>query len=72
MFANSNGSYGYSGLSVNGERGRSVNFEIDGQNNNDNSVTGPQFFFNNGEALQEVQVVTGVYGAQYGRSTALF
>ncbi len=68
-FANTNGSYGYSGLSVNGERGRSVNFEIDGQNNNDNSVSGPQFFFNNGEALQEVQVVTGVYGAQYGRST---
>ncbi|HZU08609.1 MAG TPA: TonB-dependent receptor, partial [Pseudacidobacterium sp.] len=69
MFANSNGSFGYSGLTVNGERGRSVNFEIDGQNNNDNSVTGPQFFFNNGEALQAVQVVTGVYGAQYGRST---
>lgn len=69
MFANSSGSYGYSGLSVNGERGRSVNFEIDGQNNNDNSVTGPQFFFQNGEALQEFQVVTGVYGAQYGRST---
>jgi outer membrane receptor protein involved in Fe transport len=69
MFGNSNGSFGYSGLSVNGERSRSVNFEIDGQNNNDNSVTGPQFFFNNGEALQAVQVVTGVYGAQYGRST---
>jgi outer membrane receptor protein involved in Fe transport len=69
MFGNSSGSYGYSGLSVNGERSRSVNFEIDGQNNNDNSVTGPQFFFNNGEALQEFQVVTGVYGAQYGRST---
>ena len=68
-FSNTNGSYGYSGLSVNGERGRSVNFEIDGQNNNDNSVSGPEFFFNNGEALAEVQVVTGVYGAQYGRST---
>ncbi len=68
QFGNTNGGIGFSGLVVNGERGRSNNFEIDGQNNNDNSVTGPAFFFNNGDALQEVQVVTGIYGAQYGRS----
>ena len=42
-FSNSNGSYG--GFSSQGERGRSNNFEIDGQSNNDNSVAGPQVFF---------------------------
>jgi hypothetical protein len=63
-FANTNGV----GFSSNGLRGRSNNFEIDGQSNNDNSVTGPQFFFRNEDALQEVQVLTNNFGAQYGRN----
>lgn len=63
-FSNSNGV----GLSVNGQRGRANNFEIDGQNNNDNSVGGPAFFFGNQDALQEVQVITNNFGAEYGRN----
>lgn len=63
-FSNSNGF----GLSANGQRGRSNNFEIDGQNNNDNVVAGPQIFFGNSDALAEIQVITDNFGAQYGRN----
>ncbi len=63
-YANTNGT----GLSSNGLRGRSNNFEIDGQTNNDNSVTGPQFFFHNEDALGELQIITNNFGAQYGRN----
>ncbi|MGA2535459.1 MAG: TonB-dependent receptor, partial [Terracidiphilus sp.] len=55
-------------FSVNGERGRANNFEIDGQSNNDNSIAGPSFFFSNLDALQEIQVVTNNFSAQYGRN----
>ena len=55
-------------LSVNGERGRSNNSEIDGQTNNDTSIGGPSFFFDNQDAIQEVQVITSDMGAQYGRN----
>ncbi len=61
--ANTNGA----GISSNGQRGRSNNFEIDGQSNNDNSVTGPQVFFGNADGLQEVQIITNQFSAQYGR-----
>ena len=63
-FSNTNGA----NYSVNGQRGRSNNSEIDGQSNNDNSIGGPSFFFSNQDALQEVQVVTSDMGAQYGRN----
>jgi hypothetical protein len=63
-FSNTNGV----GISVNGQRGRSNNFELDGQSNNDNSVAGPQAFFGNDEALSEVQIITNNFGAQYGRN----
>ncbi|MGC2301148.1 MAG: TonB-dependent receptor, partial [Acidobacteriaceae bacterium] len=63
-FSNTNGA----NFSVNGERGRSNNFEIDGQSNNDNSVGGPQVFFSNQDAIQEVQVITDSFSAQYGRN----
>ncbi len=56
------------GISVNGQRERSNNSEIDGQTNNDNSIGGPSFFFENQDALQEVQVITADMGAQYGRN----
>ena len=62
-FSNTNGV----GFSSNGLRGRSNNFEIDGQSNNDNSVGGPQFFFSNDEALGELQVISNDFSAQYGR-----
>ncbi len=55
-------------FSVNGERGRANNSEIDGQSNNDDSIGGPSFFFSNQDALQEMQVVTTDMGAQYGRN----
>lgn len=55
-------------FSVNGERGRSNNSEIDGQSNNDNMVAGPSFFFSNQDAVQELQIVTNDFSAQYGRN----
>jgi outer membrane receptor protein involved in Fe transport len=65
-FSNNNGAYG--GFSSQGQRGRSNNFEIDGQSNNDNSVAGPQVFFSNPDALAEVVVITNNFSAQYGRN----
>lgn len=63
-FSNNNGAT----FSSNGQRGRSNNFEIDGQNNNDNSVAGPQVFFGNQDAIAGVQVITNNFSAQYGRN----
>jgi hypothetical protein len=63
-FSNSNGS----GLSANGQRGRSNNFEIDGQNNNDADIAGPQLQFGSADAIGEIQVLTENFGAQYGRN----
>lgn len=55
-------------FSVNGQRGRSNNSEIDGQTNNDTSIGGPSFFFSNQDSIQEVQVLTTDLGAEYGRN----
>ncbi|AEU34622.1 TonB-dependent receptor plug [Granulicella mallensis MP5ACTX8] len=63
-FSNTNGV----GFSVNGERGRANNFQIDGQSNNDTTIAGPQVFFGNEDALAEVQVITNSFSAQYGRN----
>ncbi len=63
-FSNNNGA----SFSANGQRGRSNNFEIDGQSNNDNSVAGPQVFFGNQDAIAGVQVITNNFSAQYGRN----
>ena len=63
-FSNTNGD----GFSVNGQSGRFNNFELDGQANNDNSVAGPQVFFGSQDAIQELQVITNTYSAQYGRN----
>jgi outer membrane receptor protein involved in Fe transport len=56
------------GLSVNGNRGRSNNFQIDGADNNDLSVSGPAMFVDNQDQIQEYQVVTNNFSAQYGRN----
>lgn len=61
---NSNGAT----LSVNGNRARSNNFTIDGQDNNDLSIGGPNFFVNNDEIVAEFQVVTNNFSAEYGRN----
>jgi Carboxypeptidase regulatory-like domain/TonB dependent receptor len=63
-FSNNNGAT----FAANGQRGRSNNFELDGQSNNDNSVAGPQVFFSNQDALAGVQVITNNFSAQYGRN----
>jgi len=56
------------GLSVNGNRGRSNNFQIDGSDNNDLSVAGPNLFVDNNDAIQEYQVISNNFSAQYGRN----
>ncbi|HXG63491.1 MAG TPA: carboxypeptidase regulatory-like domain-containing protein, partial [Blastocatellia bacterium] len=61
---NSNGTT----LSVNGNRSRSNNFSIDGQDNNDLAVAGPSFFVSNQDLVQDFQVITNNFSAQYGRN----
>jgi hypothetical protein len=61
---NSNGTT----LSVNGNRSRSNNFNIDGQDNNDLSVGGPAFFVGNQDVVQDFQIITNNFSAQYGRN----
>ena len=56
------------GLSVNGNRARANNFQIDGADNNDLSVAGPAMFVGNQDQVQEIQVITNNYSAQYGRN----
>ena len=56
------------GLSVNGNRARSNNFQIDGADNNDLSVAGPAMFVDNQDQVQEYQVITNNFSAQYGRN----
>ncbi len=63
-FSNNNGA----DINVNGQRGRSNNFQLDGQQNNDNSVAGPAIFFGNQDAISEVQILTN-YSAEYGRNS---
>ncbi len=61
-------SFGIATFSVNGARGRSNNFMIDGTENNDISVTGQAFQITNPDSIQEVSVQTGLFDAEYGRS----
>ena len=56
------------GFSVNGNRGRSNNFQIDGSDNNDLSVAGPALFVDFQDSVQEVQVITNNFDARYGRN----
>src|SRR5262249_22988599 len=56
-------------FSSNGLRGRSNNFQIDGQSNNDNSIAGPSIFLGNQDALEEVTVITNDFGVEYGRAS---
>src|SRR5215471_16512246 len=55
-------------FSANGQRARSNNFLLDGQDNNDPSIGGPGYFFGNLEALGEFQVITNQFSAEYGRN----
>ncbi|HSZ62132.1 MAG TPA: TonB-dependent receptor [Terriglobales bacterium] len=62
--ANTNGT----GFTVNGLRGRSNDQQIDGQYNNDNSVTGPAIFVGDTEFVDQYQITTNNFGAEYGRN----
>jgi len=64
-YANTNGT----GFSVNGLRGRSNDQQIDGQNNNDNSVAGPGIFIGDTEFVNQYQVTTNNFGAEFGRNS---
>ena len=55
-------------FSANGQRARSNNFLLDGQDNNDPTIGGPGYFFSNIEALGEFQVITNQFSAEYGRN----
>jgi len=64
-FSNTNGA----GFSSNGLRGRSNNFQIDGQSNNDNSVAGPSIFLGNQDILGELTIITYEFSVEYGRAS---
>jgi len=64
-FSNTNGGLGFS---VNGLRGRNNDQEIDGQNNNDNSVAGPATFVSDSEFVQQYVLITNQFGPEYGRN----
>lgn len=65
-FSNSNGGGGFSS---NGLRGRNNDQQIDGQNNNDNSVGGPSLFVTNPEFVQQYVLITNQFGPEYGRNS---
>src|SRR5207248_1879705 len=64
-FSNTNGA----SVSSNGLRGRNNDQEIDGQNNNDNSVGGPGLFVSNTEFVQQYVIITNQFGPEYGRNS---
>ncbi len=65
-FSNTNGGVGFS---ANGLRGRNNDQQIDGQNNNDNSVGGPGLFVTDAEFVSQYVLVTNQFGPEYGRNS---
>jgi carboxypeptidase family protein len=65
-FSNTNGG---SGFSVNGLRGRNNDQQVDGTNNNDNSVGGPGLAMTDSEFVSQYVVTTNNFGPQYGRNS---
>lgn len=55
-------------LSVNGNRARANNFTIDGQDNNDLSIGGPGVFIDQPDVLEEFQIITNQFNAEFGRN----
>ncbi|MFT4112934.1 carboxypeptidase regulatory-like domain-containing protein [Silvibacterium sp.] len=55
-------------VASNGSRGRNNDQQIDGQNNNDNSVTGPALGVSDAEFASEYQIITNNFGPEYGRN----
>lgn len=65
-FSNQNGTG--TGFASDGLRGRNNDQEIDGQNNNDNSVAGPALFVSDTNFVGQYVVVTNNFGPEYGRN----
>ena len=57
------------GFAVNGIRGRNNDQQIDGQNNNDNSVGGPGLTLSDPHFVDEYQIITNNFGPEYGRNS---
>jgi hypothetical protein len=55
-------------FAVNGQRVRSNNMMVDGQDNNDPSVSGVTQPINNTDIVQEARLITNQFAAEYGRS----
>ncbi|HKW56163.1 MAG TPA: carboxypeptidase regulatory-like domain-containing protein [Candidatus Acidoferrum sp.] len=62
---NQNGTFAFS---VNGQRPRGNNFMIDGVENNDISIGGPAYTITNPDAVEEVNVQTSNFSAEFGRA----
>lgn len=62
------GGFGTATFVVNGARGRSNNFLLDGTENNDISIAGQAFQIRNPDAVAEVAVQTSNYDSEYGRA----
>jgi hypothetical protein len=56
-------------LSANGASGRSNNFNVDGQDVNEITTTGPAVFTNHIDAVAEYQIATNNYSAEFGQAT---
>lgn len=55
-------------FAVNGQRVRSNNMMVDGQDNNDPSVTGVTQPINNTDIVQEARLITNQFAAEFGRA----
>ncbi len=55
-------------FSSNGTRTRGNNFMIDGQDSNDQSISGRAQWMNNPDVVQEIRLITNQFLAEYGRS----
>lgn len=64
QFSNTNGV----GFSNDGLRGRFNDQEIDGQNNNDNSIGGPALFVTDPNFVQQYVIISNNYSPEYGRN----
>lgn len=62
---NQNGTFAFS---VNGQRPRGNNFMIDGVENNDISIAGPAYTITNPDAVEEVNIQTADFTAEFGRA----
>jgi hypothetical protein len=63
-FSNTNGV----GFSTSGLRGRNNDQEIDGQNNNDNSIGGASLFVTDPNFVQQYVLITNNFSPEYGRN----